>query len=336
MATGAKRSGAGARARARRAVAGPRMRVRRRSGACSSRARMRIARCTPRRRRSMRATGRWRWRCPTGRSSAARTLDYVISKLSSRPPKKLDPRCPRGAAAGRLPAAVPRRGRRPRGGQRERRARQALRPAVALDSSTRSCAAPPVTGAPCSPSSTTRSRRAAMLHSVPDWLATKWWDELGAEDARALLRRVNRAGRVGTAGQRARDQPGRRPDAGLLSKPRPRPSFPRASSLERTVRRPWLRAVRARGDHAPVARLDARLADPRARSRAARARPVRRARRQDDASGGADRATEARSSPSSDTPAAPRRSSKTCRQMHASSRPRRGRRRRRAPRRAHV
>jgi len=33
--------------------------------------------------------------------------------------------------------------------------------------------------------------RAAVLHSVPDWLAKRWWDELGADDARALLRRVN-------------------------------------------------------------------------------------------------------------------------------------------------
>src|SRR5205823_5273288 len=32
---------------------------------------------------------------------------------------------------------------------------------------------------------------AAVLHSVPDWLATRWWDELGAEDARALLQRIN-------------------------------------------------------------------------------------------------------------------------------------------------
>ena len=32
---------------------------------------------------------------------------------------------------------------------------------------------------------------AALLHSVPGWLASKWWDELGAEQARALLRTVN-------------------------------------------------------------------------------------------------------------------------------------------------
>src|SRR4051812_5163880 len=34
-------------------------------------------------------------------------------------------------------------------------------------------------------------RQAALAHSVPDWLAELWWEELGAEDARALLRTVN-------------------------------------------------------------------------------------------------------------------------------------------------
>jgi 16S rRNA (cytosine967-C5)-methyltransferase len=33
--------------------------------------------------------------------------------------------------------------------------------------------------------------QAAVLHSVPDWLAARWWSELGAEQARALLARVN-------------------------------------------------------------------------------------------------------------------------------------------------
>jgi 16S rRNA (cytosine967-C5)-methyltransferase len=32
---------------------------------------------------------------------------------------------------------------------------------------------------------------AAILHSVPGWLASRWWDELGPEEARALLRVVN-------------------------------------------------------------------------------------------------------------------------------------------------
>jgi 16S rRNA (cytosine967-C5)-methyltransferase len=34
-------------------------------------------------------------------------------------------------------------------------------------------------------------RRAALLHSVPDWLAELWWAELGADDARALLAHIN-------------------------------------------------------------------------------------------------------------------------------------------------
>jgi 16S rRNA (cytosine967-C5)-methyltransferase len=35
------------------------------------------------------------------------------------------------------------------------------------------------------------AQSAAVLHSVPGWLASKWWDELGAGEARALLRVVN-------------------------------------------------------------------------------------------------------------------------------------------------
>ncbi len=34
-------------------------------------------------------------------------------------------------------------------------------------------------------------RHAAVLHSVPDWLAELWWRELGAQTARALLATVN-------------------------------------------------------------------------------------------------------------------------------------------------
>jgi len=34
-------------------------------------------------------------------------------------------------------------------------------------------------------------QRAAVLHSVPDWLAEMWWRELGPERARALLARIN-------------------------------------------------------------------------------------------------------------------------------------------------
>lgn len=33
--------------------------------------------------------------------------------------------------------------------------------------------------------------RAAILHSVPGWLAEQWWRELGGDEARALLKRIN-------------------------------------------------------------------------------------------------------------------------------------------------
>ncbi len=33
---------------------------------------------------------------------------------------------------------------------------------------------------------------AAVLHSVPEWLASLWWEELGADEARSLLAAINR------------------------------------------------------------------------------------------------------------------------------------------------
>ena len=33
---------------------------------------------------------------------------------------------------------------------------------------------------------------AAVAHSVPEWLAALWWEELGAESARGLLAAINR------------------------------------------------------------------------------------------------------------------------------------------------
>ncbi len=38
----------------------------------------------------------------------------------------------------------------------------------------------------------TTAASAAILHSVPDWLAEMWWQELGPEQARALLAQINR------------------------------------------------------------------------------------------------------------------------------------------------
>jgi 16S rRNA (cytosine967-C5)-methyltransferase len=58
---------------------------------------------------------------------------------------------------------------------------------------------------------------AAILHSVPDWVAELWWEELGPRDARTLLRTVNRppesALRVNTLKAAAQDVLARLPVA---------------------------------------------------------------------------------------------------------------------------
>jgi len=40
------------------------------------------------------------------------------------------------------------------------------------------------------------AREAALKHSYPDWVAEKWWRDLGADDARALMRALNEPGEV--------------------------------------------------------------------------------------------------------------------------------------------
>ena len=37
---------------------------------------------------------------------------------------------------------------------------------------------------------------AAVMHSHPDWIAREWWDQLGAEDARALMAAGNEPSEV--------------------------------------------------------------------------------------------------------------------------------------------
>jgi 16S rRNA (cytosine967-C5)-methyltransferase len=73
--------------------------------------------------------------------------------------------------------------------------------------------------------------RAAILYSVPAWLAEKWWQELGSDDARALLRRVNDPApaelRVNTLRARRDDVVSRLPVGA-----RPAPGLPEALVLE--------------------------------------------------------------------------------------------------------
>lgn len=53
----------------------------------------------------------------------------------------------------------------------------------------------------------TTPQRAAVLHSVPDWLAEMWWHELGPEAARALLASVNRPAESSIRVNRLRSTP---------------------------------------------------------------------------------------------------------------------------------
>jgi 16S rRNA (cytosine967-C5)-methyltransferase len=120
------------------------------------------------------------------------TLDHVAARLSSRPPDELDPPVLAALRLGLFQlllldgvadhAAVndsvelAKRAQRGGAGLVNAVLRRAVRegPAIvdALDDNT--------------------ADAAAILHSVPQWLAELWWNELGADQARALLRRINR------------------------------------------------------------------------------------------------------------------------------------------------
>jgi 16S rRNA (cytosine967-C5)-methyltransferase len=126
-----------------------------------------------------------------GTVQRARTLDHVLAALTERPLESLDPpvlaalrlglfqlafldRVAEHAAVNDGVELVKRSG---RGGAQlvnavlRRAAREAPALLAALDERT-------VEGA-------------AVRHSVPDWLARLWWEELGPDQARALLARVN-------------------------------------------------------------------------------------------------------------------------------------------------
>jgi 16S rRNA (cytosine967-C5)-methyltransferase len=121
-----------------------------------------------------------------------RTLDQLLSGLVSRPLEKLDPAVLAALRLGvfqivflggvsdyaAVNESVELAKRESRGGAQlanavlRRAAREAPGRLAALDDRT--------------------PAHAAVLHSVPDWLAEMWWRELGAEHARALLASVNR------------------------------------------------------------------------------------------------------------------------------------------------
>jgi 16S rRNA (cytosine967-C5)-methyltransferase len=159
-----------------------------------------------------------------------RTLDHLIAALSSRPPERLDPPVLAALRLGLFQLAlldgiaehaavnesvelVKRASGSGRGGSTlvnavlRRGAREARGLVAALGDET--------------------PKAAAVLYSVPDWLAEMWWDELGPAQARELLARVNEpaesALRVNTLRATVEDVVARLPGE---TAPRPAPELP--------------------------------------------------------------------------------------------------------------
>jgi 16S rRNA (cytosine967-C5)-methyltransferase len=120
-----------------------------------------------------------------------RTLDHVIARLSGRPVSKLDPATLTALRLGVFQLLL-------LGGVADH---AAVNESVELAKRTRPAGAGLVNAVLRRAAREGRAvldelgdrdpAQAAVLHSVPDWLAARWWDELGADDARALLRRAN-------------------------------------------------------------------------------------------------------------------------------------------------
>ena len=229
--------------------------------ACSSTAPTPTARCTPRRAGSSRASARWRWRSPTAPCSAGRRSTTCSPRCRAGRLERLDPPVLAALRSGLLQmlfldgvadhAAVNetvelvkrdgRGGARP--GQRRPAPRHPRGPRRSLAALGRRT--PEHGGGRC-----TRSPRG--------WPSCGGASS-GAERARALLAAINRAGRVGAARQHAGGRPRTTVAAAAAASPsRPAPGLPEALVLEGAVRRLRLAAVGARGDHAPVAGVDAR------------------------------------------------------------------------------
>ena len=120
------------------------------------------------------------------------TLDHVAAQLVKRPLARLDVPVLAILRLGLFELLYPRERRRVRRRERDGRAGQAAVSATAPGWSTRYCGGARGDGRGMLEGlDDDTAQSAALLHSVPGWLASKWWEELGAEQARALLRVVN-------------------------------------------------------------------------------------------------------------------------------------------------
>jgi 16S rRNA (cytosine967-C5)-methyltransferase len=126
-----------------------------------------------------------------GTVQRVRTLDYAIESLGKRPVRKLDPPVRAALRLGAYQlgytevathAAVN------ESVELVRRAR--LERAVAFTNAVLRRLSEGMAGLVASLSEET-PRAAALKHSYPDWVAELWWDELGRDDALALMRAQN-------------------------------------------------------------------------------------------------------------------------------------------------
>ena len=162
--------------------------------------------------------------------------------------------------------------------------------------------------------------QAALRHSHPEWIAALWWEALGAEAARALMAADNEPAETALRANTLSIAP-ERSLAALCRPGRPTSRRPRRSCSTAPFDAFALARCGRQGLFMPQSRAAmavARLLDPAAGR--ARARPVRRARRQDDPPRRADGRPRARSWRSSSTPAAPTRCARTAARMGADDR----------------
>jgi 16S rRNA (cytosine967-C5)-methyltransferase len=121
-----------------------------------------------------------------------RTLDHVIEELGRRPVRKLDPPVRAALRLGAYQlgfvAGVPRYAAVNESVELVRAAR--LQRAVAFTNAVLRRIADGIEPLLAALPEAT-AQEAALKHSYPDWVAEAWWRDLGAEDARALMRALN-------------------------------------------------------------------------------------------------------------------------------------------------
>ena len=224
--------------------------------ASSSRAPTPTARCTPRPASLDPRERAFAMALAYGTVQRVATLDHVLARLSE-PAARAPGRAGAGRPAARPDAvALPPRDRRARRRPRVGRACQALVSAAGRDWSTPCCAARRVRAPPVLAGLDDRTpQAAAILHSVPVWLAELWWCRARRRARARAAGRRQPTGRIGAPDQYARRRSGDRGVAAERGEPA-RARHSRGRDPRRTVRCLRLATVGAGRDHAAGARLD--------------------------------------------------------------------------------